>query len=51
MAPLLDAILSEIPAPEGEVDNGLQLLICNIDYDEYVRRIGIGYAPVPIRRA
>lgn len=42
MAPLLDAILSEIPAPEGEVDNGLQLLICNIDYDEYVGRIGIG---------
>ena len=42
MAPLLDAILSEIPAPEGEVDNGPQLLICNIDYDEYVGRIGIG---------
>ncbi len=42
MAPLLDAILSEIPAPSGETDNGLQLLICNIDYDEYVGRIGIG---------
>ena len=42
MAPLLDAILTEIPAPRGETDNGLQLLICNIDYDEYVRRIGIG---------
>lgn len=42
MAPLLDAILTEIPAPSGEVDNGLQLLICNIDYDEYIGRIGIG---------
>ena len=42
MAPLLDAILTEIPAPRGETDNGLQLLICNIDYDEYVGRIGIG---------
>lgn len=42
MAPLLDAILSEIPAPQGDVDGGLQLLICNIDYDEYVGRIGIG---------
>ena len=42
MTPLLDAILNEIPAPEGEMDNGLQLLICNIDYDEYVGRIGIG---------
>ena len=42
MTPLLDAILSEIPAPEGVIDGGLQLLICNIDYDEYVGRIGIG---------
>lgn len=42
MAPLLDAILTEIPAPVGEIDNGLQLLICNIDYDEYIGRIGIG---------
>lgn len=42
MAPLLDAILSEIPAPQGETEAGLQLLICNIDYDEYVGRIGIG---------
>ncbi|MBQ8434289.1 MAG: translational GTPase TypA, partial [Clostridia bacterium] len=42
MAPLLDAIISEIPAPSGEIDNGLQLLVCNIDYDEYIGRIGIG---------
>lgn len=42
MAPLLDAILTEIPAPQGETEGGLQLLICNIDYDEYVGRIGIG---------
>lgn len=42
MSPLLDAILSEIPAPEGDSEAGLQLLICNIDYDEYVGRIGIG---------
>ncbi len=42
MAPLLDAILSEIPAPQGDLNGGLQLLICNIDYDEYVGRIGIG---------
>ncbi|MCH5153102.1 MAG: translational GTPase TypA [Clostridiales bacterium] len=42
MQPLLDAILAEIPAPVGVMDAGLQLLICNIDYDEYVGRIGIG---------
>ena len=42
MNPLLDTILSEIPAPVGEVDEPLQAIICNVDYDEYVGRIGIG---------
>lgn len=42
MAPLLDAVLQEIPAPEGEIDKPLQLLMCNVDYDEYVGKIGIG---------
>ena len=42
MAPLLDTIISEVPAPEGEVNAPLQTIICNVDYDEYVGRIGIG---------
>jgi len=42
MDPLLDTIISEIPAPEGDMNNGLQTVMCNIDYDEYVGRIGIG---------
>lgn len=42
LTPLLDTILEEIPAPEGNADGGLQALICNIDYDEYIGRIGIG---------
>ncbi len=42
MDPLLDTILEEIPAPEGELDAPLQAIICNVDYDEYVGRIGIG---------
>lgn len=42
MQPLLDTILSEIPAPQGDESDGLQAIICNIDYDEYVGRIGIG---------
>ncbi len=42
MSPLLDTILSEIPAPVGEIDEPLQAIICNVDYDEYVGRIGIG---------
>ena len=42
MRPLLDAILEYAPAPEGDPDAPLQLLFSNIDYDEYVGRIGIG---------
>ena len=42
MEPLVKAILTEIPAPQGDTEDGLQLLLCNIDYDEYVGRIGIG---------
>lgn len=42
MSPLLDVILEEVPAPMGDPDGGLQTIICNVDYDEYVGRIGIG---------
>lgn len=42
MAPLLDTIISEVPAPDGEINAPLQTIICNVDYDEYVGRIGIG---------
>ena len=35
ITPIFDTIISEIPAPEGSVDEPLQLMICNIDYDEY----------------
>ena len=38
----MDAILSHIPAPEGDPDAPLQLLISTIDYNDYVGRIGIG---------
>lgn len=40
--PLLDTIMEEIPAPQGELNAPLQAIICNVDYDEYVGRIGIG---------
>ncbi len=42
MSPLLQTIIDEIPAPVGEIDEPLQTIICNVDYDEYVGRIGIG---------
>lgn len=40
--PLFDTIINYIPAPEGEVDAPLQLLVSSIDYNDYVGRIGIG---------
>ena len=42
MKPLFDTILDYIPAPEGDPEAGLQLLISTIDYNEYVGRIGVG---------
>ena len=42
MAPLFETILDYIPAPEGDPDGPLQMLISTIDYNEYVGRIGVG---------
>ena len=42
MKPLFDAILSHIPAPEGDPEEATQVLISTIDYNEYVGRIGVG---------
>ncbi len=42
LTPLLDTILEYIPAPEGDPDAPLQMLVSSIDYNEYVGRIGIG---------
>ena len=42
MKPLFEKIVTEIPAPQGDIDGDLQILISNIDYDDYVGRIGVG---------
>ena len=42
LTPLFDKILEYIPAPEGEPDEPLQMLVSSIDYNEYVGRIAIG---------
>ena len=42
MRPLFDAILSYIPAPEGDPEGETQVLISTIDYNDYIGRIGIG---------
>ncbi len=42
MIPLFETILKHIPAPEGDPQGPLQMLISTIDYNEYVGRIGVG---------
>ena len=42
LKPLFDVIIDKVPSPKGELEGTLQLLVSNIDYDEYVGRIAIG---------
>ncbi len=42
MKPLFETILKSIPAPKGDPEAPLQMLISTIDYNEYVGRIGVG---------
>jgi GTP-binding protein len=41
LKPLFDLILNTIPAPGGDRDAILQLLVTNIDYNDYVGRLAI----------
>jgi GTP-binding protein len=42
LRPLFDAILEHCPMPAGDPDAVLQLLIANLDYSDYLGRLGIG---------
>jgi len=42
LKPLFDTILETIPPPAGESNGPLQILVTNIDYDNYVGRLAIG---------
>ena len=42
MSALFETILNYIPAPQGDEEGPLQMLISTIDYNEYVGRIGVG---------
>ena len=39
---LLDMIVENVPAPEGDTDGAFQFLASNIDYDDYIGRIAVG---------
>ena len=42
LTPLFDMILEYIPAPEGDPDAPLQMLVSAVDYSDYVGKIAIG---------
>ena len=42
LRPLFDAIIQHIPPPEGDPEGTLQVLIANLDYSDYLGRLGIG---------
>jgi len=42
LRPLFDAILEHIPAPVGDPESTLQILVANLDYSDYLGRLAIG---------
>ena len=42
LKPLFELLIREIPAPEGDLDGPLQIMVTTLDYDDYVGRIAIG---------
>lgn len=42
LEPLMDLLVKEIPAPTGDIDGPLQMMVTTLDSDEYVGRVAIG---------
>lgn len=42
LEPLFEAIIKHIPAPSGDAEGPLQMLVSALDYNDYVGSIGIG---------
>jgi len=42
LTPLFEMIIKTIPPPVGESNDILQILVTNIDYDDYIGRLAIG---------
>lgn len=41
LQPLFEAIVNTIPAPKGEIDGPLQVLVANLDYSDYLGRLAV----------
>jgi GTP-binding protein len=41
LTPLFETILNEVPKPQGSDENGLQLQVFTLDYDNFIGKIGI----------
>jgi len=42
LVPLFETILEKIPAPRGDENGPLQILVCNLDHDDYTGRLAVG---------
>ena len=42
LEPLFDAIVSRVPPPEDDPEGPLQLLVTNVEHDDYVGRLAVG---------
>ena len=42
LQPLFETIIEHLPSPEGDPDALLQLLVANLDYNDYLGRMAIG---------
>jgi GTP-binding protein len=42
LGPLFAAIITEVPPPRGDPDGAFQLLVTNVEHDDYVGRLAVG---------
>lgn len=42
LKPLFELLIKTIPAPTGDIEGSLQIMVTTLDYDDYIGRIAIG---------
>jgi len=42
LVPLFETILEKVPPPRGDENGPLQILVCNLDHDDYTGRLAVG---------